>query len=108
MEGTIQVLFTYYSLQILNALFRAGQAVRTEKQAKSAAEKFTSSLKLGFGSEIASRGVLNIAGGLWNSGTLLHGYDKGVSVVGSGECSTAGIFPSVVRSPDGEYLLGPS
>jgi hypothetical protein len=36
---------------------------------------------LGFGSEVAARGILNIAGGLWNSGTLLHGYDRGISDV---------------------------
>jgi hypothetical protein len=38
-------------------------------------------LALGLGSETAARGVLNVAGGLWNSGTLLHGYDKGISDV---------------------------
>jgi hypothetical protein len=36
---------------------------------------------LGFGSEPAARGIRNIAGGLWNSGTLLDGYDRGVSDV---------------------------
>jgi hypothetical protein len=36
---------------------------------------------LGFGSEVAARGILNIAGGLWNSGTLLNGYDRGISDV---------------------------
>ena len=36
---------------------------------------------LGLGSAVAARGILNIAGGLWNSGTLLHGYDRGISDV---------------------------
>lgn len=36
---------------------------------------------LGFGSSVAARGVLNVAGGLWDSGTLLHGYDRPVSDV---------------------------
>jgi hypothetical protein len=36
---------------------------------------------LGFGSEAAARGIRNLAGGLWHSGTLLHGYDRGVSDV---------------------------
>ncbi len=36
---------------------------------------------LGFGSRVAGRGILNVAEGLWNSGTLLHGYDRGISDV---------------------------
>ncbi len=36
---------------------------------------------LGFGSEVAARGVLKLATGLWNSGTLLHGYDRQISDV---------------------------
>jgi hypothetical protein len=36
---------------------------------------------LGLGSQAAARGLKVLAGGLWKSGTLLHGYDRGISDV---------------------------
>ena len=36
---------------------------------------------LGFGAEVAARGVQKLASGLWNSGTLLYGYDRSISDV---------------------------
>lgn len=43
--------------------------------------RYWSPQALGFGSEVAARGVLKLATGLWNSGTLLHGYDRQISDV---------------------------
>ncbi len=77
---------------------------------------------LGFGSKTAALGVRRLADGLWNSGSLLHGYDRGISdVEHSSEPTTdtgpllAALYPSDAdavgrlreTSACAEYWIGP-
>ncbi|MBS1825646.1 MAG: hypothetical protein JST93_10020 [Acidobacteria bacterium] len=59
---------------------------------------------LGFGSDVAARGIRNVAGGLWNSGTLLNGYDKGISDVEHSSEPTTDTQPlaAALHPEDGE------
>jgi hypothetical protein len=61
---------------------------------------------LGFSSAVAERGTLNIAGGLWNSGTLLHGYDRHVSDVEHSSEPTTDTQPlaAALRPEDPEII----
>jgi hypothetical protein len=61
---------------------------------------------LGFGSAAAARGVLNVAGGLWNSGTLRDGYSRGVSDVEHSSEPTTDTQPlAAALSPGDPQLL---
>jgi hypothetical protein len=56
---------------------------------------------LGFGSEVAARGVLRLAAGLWESGVLLHGYDRRISDVEHSSEPTTDTLPlAVALAPD--------
>ncbi|MFB3828471.1 MAG: hypothetical protein ACE15B_17010 [Bryobacteraceae bacterium] len=62
---------------------------------------------LGFGSRVAAQGVLNIAGGLWNSGTLLNGYDRGISDVEHSSEPTTDTLPlSAALQPEDAAVRG--
>jgi hypothetical protein len=62
---------------------------------------------LGFGSEAAARGVLNVAGGLWNSGMLKDGYDRAISDVEHSSEPTTDTAPlAVALFPDDAELRG--
>jgi hypothetical protein len=62
---------------------------------------------LGFGSAVAARGIANVAGGLWNSGTLLDGYDRGVSDVEHSSAPTTDTQPLAAALNPGNFeLLG--
>ncbi|MBI4873309.1 MAG: hypothetical protein HY822_01605 [Acidobacteria bacterium] len=60
---------------------------------------------LGLGSEIAARGVRNVAAGLWNSGTLRDGYDRGVSDVEHSSEPTTDTLPlaAALNPGDAEF-----
>lgn len=60
---------------------------------------------LGFGSPSAARGVLRVASGVWNSGTLLNGYDRSISdVEHSSEPTTDTVPLAVALSPSDQEL----
>jgi hypothetical protein len=62
---------------------------------------------LGFGSAVAGRGILNVAGGLWHSGTLLHGYDRAVSDVEHSSEPTTDTQPlAAALHPSDSELIG--
>lgn len=61
---------------------------------------------LGFGSEVAARGLRRLADGLWRSGLLEHGYDRRVSDVEHSAEPTTDTQPLLAAlDPDSEEVL---
>ncbi len=61
---------------------------------------------LGLGSEVATRGLRRIADGVWNSGQLEHGYDRGISDVEHSSEPTTDTLPLLAAAfPDDAGVL---